>query len=98
MDRLPVGRGIVKDLSCLNPQLQKADQGMQAVQRTARRLPQIVTEEALPLLNDEWKVYQAQDIPEDWYILGHKEDGTIGRKFLTKRTLQEHRTTKYLQS
>ena len=77
MDRLPVGSGIVKDISCLNPQLRKADQGMQAVQRAARRLPQIVTEEELPLLNDEWKVYQVQDIPEDWYILGCKDDGTI---------------------
>ena len=76
MDRLPVGSGIVKDISCLNPQLRKADQGMQAVQRAARRLPQIVTEEELPLLNDEWKVYQVQDIPEDWYILGRKDDGT----------------------
>ena len=77
MDRLPVGSGIVKDISCLNPQLRKADQGMQEVQRAARRLPQIVTEEELPMLNDEWKVYQVQDIPEDWYILGCKDDGTI---------------------
>ena len=32
MDRLPLGRGIVKDLSCLNPLLQKESQGLQAVQ------------------------------------------------------------------
>ena len=76
MDRLPIGRGIVRDLSCLNPLLQKEPQGMQAVQRTARKLPQIITEEEFPLLTDEWRVYQAQDIPENWYILGRKEDGT----------------------
>ncbi|CAB4028421.1 Hypothetical predicted protein [Paramuricea clavata] len=68
-------RGIVKDPSCLNPLLQKEPQGMQAVQQTTRKLPQIITEE-LPLPTDEWRVYQAQDIPENWYILGCKEDGT----------------------
>ena len=72
MDRLPLGRGIVKDLSCLNPLLQKEFKGLQAVQRTARKLPQIITEEELPLLTGEWKVYQAQEIPENWYIAGRK--------------------------
>ncbi len=76
MNRLPVGRGIVKDLACLNPQLQKVNEGMQAVQQIARKLPQIITEEEIPILTDEWKVYQAQDIPNDWYVLGQKEDGT----------------------
>lgn len=27
-------------------------------------------------LTDEWKVYQAQDITENWYILGQKDDGS----------------------
>ena len=28
------------------------------------------------MLTGEWKVYQAQEIPENWYIAGRKEDGT----------------------
>ena len=39
MNRLPLGRGIVKDRSCLHPLLQKESQELQAVQRTARKLP-----------------------------------------------------------
>ena len=29
------------------------------------------------MLTGEWKVYQAQEIPENWYIAGRKEDGTM---------------------
>jgi hypothetical protein len=72
------------------------------VQRTALKLPQIISEEELPLLNDEWKIYQAQDIPEDWDVKRmepQSTDGltTTGKKCFSKIPLVHH-TKKYYQS
>ena len=76
LDHLPVGKALFKDLACLNPQLQKVNEGLHAAQQIARRIPQVITEEEIPQLTDEWKVYQVQDIPENWYISGQKDDGS----------------------
>ena len=73
-DHFPLHREILKDLVCLHPLLQKATQGVKAIKRIAEKLPQVICEEDLCLLTDEWKLYQAQDIPEEWYIIPGTKD------------------------
>ena len=67
LGHLPLGREILKDLAVLHPLLQKAERGVPAMERTARKLLQVIREEEISLLTDEWKIYQAQEIPESWY-------------------------------
>ena len=74
LGQLPLGREILKDLTVLHPLLQKAERGVPAMERTARQLPRVIREEEISLLTDEWKIYQAQEIPESWYKAPDSEE------------------------
>ena len=54
--------------------IHKEDQAYQVKCRTDKPLPQIIKQDDVGRLTDEWKIYQGQDIPEDCYITGHQGD------------------------
>ena len=48
--------------------------GGQVIRWTAKK--HIIRQDYVGQLTDEWKIYQGQEIPEDWYITGHQGDGS----------------------
>ena len=64
---LPITDTFVRDLTVLHPKMQKVSSGERCVRRIAQKLAQVIKENQIPSIVDEWKVYQLQDIPEDWY-------------------------------
>ena len=49
----------------------KEDQACQVIRITAKKESQIIRQDYVDQLPDEWKIYQGQEIPEDWYSTGH---------------------------
>ena len=47
--------------------LQKAERVIQAIVRISKRMSQVISQEEISLLTDEWTLYQTQVIPESWY-------------------------------
>ena len=77
MSRLPLDNELLKDLAVLHPLMHKEDHAVHAIRRTAKKLPQIINEDDLGRLTNEWKIYQGQNIPEEWFISGHHKNGSI---------------------
>ena len=58
--------------------MHKSVDAVQAIRRTALKMPQVISSEQLSLLADEWKLYQAENIPEEWYVLNTgSTDGAV---------------------
>ena len=64
---LPIGDTFVRDLTVLHPKMQEVECGECCIRRIAQKLPQIIKDYQIPSVVDEWKLYQQQEIPEDWY-------------------------------
>jgi hypothetical protein len=77
MDKLPLGREILKDLASLHPLLQKEECTVRAIKRTAQKVPQVIPKEELCLLGDEWKLYQSLDVPGEWVHPPSQGDGSV---------------------
>ena len=75
---LPIGDTFVHDLTVLHPKMQEVECGERCIRRIAQKLPQVIKDDQIPLVVDEWKLYQHQEIPEDWY----KTDETGARNKL----------------
>lgn len=52
---------MLKDLQCLHPLEQKSERG---TRRIAESVPQVVDENQISQVTDEWKMYQLVDIPD----------------------------------
>ena len=63
---------ILYDISVLHPRMLREDQTCHVIRRTAKKLSQIIRQDYVGQLTDEWKIYQGQEIPEDLYITGHQ--------------------------
>ena len=63
LSRFPFENELLKDLGCLHLEHRLESGSISAVERIARKLP-FVEEEDVPLIADEWKVYQVEDINE----------------------------------
>ena len=74
LSRFPFDNELLKDLSCLHPDHRLESGSISAVERIARKLP-FVEEEDVPLIADEWKVYQGEDINEKMW----KQKGKLRR-------------------
>lgn len=66
LSRLPFDKDFLKDLGCLHPEHRLESGSVSAVERIARNLP-FIEKEDVPLIADEWKVYQGEDIDEDMW-------------------------------
>ena len=54
--------------------MHKEDHAYRIIRRTANKLPQIIRQHDVGRLTDELKIYQGQEIQDDWYITGHQWD------------------------
>lgn len=69
LSHLPLDNEMLQDLACLHPLCQKESKSTGAIKRVALRLPQVVSSGEVGLLMDEWKIYQEEKIPKNWYIV-----------------------------
>ena len=67
LNHLPIGDTFVRDLTILHPDMREIDAGDRCIRRIAQSLPQVVKDNHVPLVVDEWKLYRRQEIPEDWF-------------------------------
>ena len=67
MTRLNIGYTFVRDLTVLHPKMQEVECGERCIRRIAQKLPHVIKDDQIPSVVDEWKLYQHQEIPEDWY-------------------------------
>ena len=54
-------------LDSTSPNMQKVETGNRCTTRIAQMLAQVIKEDQIPPVVDEWKLYQHQEVPEDWY-------------------------------
>ena len=66
MAHLSIGDTFVRYLTVLHPNMQKVETGDRCIRRIAQEVPQVIKENQLPPVVDEWKLYQHQVIREDW--------------------------------
>lgn len=67
LKHLPIGDTFVRDLTVLHPERREIEAGDRCVRGIAQSLPQVFKGDQVPIVVDEWKLYQHQEIPEDWY-------------------------------
>ena len=60
---LPRSNELLHDLAVLHPLMHKEDLACQVRRRTEKKLPQIIKQDHVGRLTDEWKIYQRQKIP-----------------------------------
>ena len=70
---LPFANELLYDLAVFYRLKLKEDQACQVIRRTAKKLSQIIRQDYVGQLTDEWKIYQGQDIPEECTSLDIKE-------------------------
>jgi hypothetical protein len=82
-DHFPVNvTPLLKDLSYLHPLMKERKAGLNAIQRIATLFPP--SDACTDRVLDEWKIYQSQDIPNEWYI-----------KSETRKSITYHRIDYY---
>ena len=64
---LPLKQKVLQDLSVLHPLLQKSESGADAITRVATQMP-FIDDCEIESIADDWKMYQSQEIPSNWYI------------------------------
>lgn len=98
--RLPIGDTFVRDLTVLHPKMQEVECGERCIRRIAQKLPQVIKDDQIPSVVDEWKLYQHQEIPEDWYKTDETGSTRIDHywaKVFQKKTLSGTEMFPYLK-
>ena len=98
--RLPIGDTFVRDLTVLHPKMQEVECGERCIRRIAQKLPQVIKDDEIPSVVDEWKLYQHQEIPEDWYKTDETGSTRIDHywaKVFQKKTLSGTEMFPYLK-
>ena len=62
--KLPLGSSVLKDATCLAPSARSNDNSIEAIGRLASLLPHIISEREVSIVRDEWRLYQAEDVPD----------------------------------
>ena len=65
---LPLSNTFLDDLNCLSPSARSLPDSENCVRRIARKLPQVVNDDELTSVLDEWKLYAIDDIPVEWQV------------------------------
>ena len=63
---LPFANERFYDLPILHLLILKEDLACQVIRITSNKLSQLIRQDYVGQLTDEWKIYQGQEIPEDW--------------------------------
>ena len=66
--KLPLNNELIYDLTCLQPLSQKDDRRVCAIGRIARLIPQVISQDKVSLVQDEFRAYSQEDIPDTWYM------------------------------
>jgi len=73
--KLPLTNGTLRHLQCLQPTacITSMPESESCIQRLAKKLPQVILQDEVSVVTDEWKVYSVDNIPKSWYCV---EDST----------------------
>ena len=101
-----LSNNLLHDLVVLHPLMLREDQTCQVIRRTEKKLSQIIRQDYVCWITDEWKIYQGQEISEDWYITEHQGDGSntyqkliiTGKECPRRKNSQAHHTIMSCQS
>jgi len=75
--KLPLTNGTLRDLQCLQPTARSKPESEVFIRRLARKLPQVISQEEVSAVTDEWKVYSVDDIPRSWYCVEESAEDAI---------------------
>ena len=95
--RLPIGNTFVCDLTVLH---REVECGERCIRRIAQKLRQVIKDDQIPSVVDEWKLYQYQEIPEEWYKTDETGSTCIDHywaKVFQKKTLSGTEMFPYLK-
>ena len=65
---LPLSNTFLEDLNCLSPPARSLPDSENCIRRIARKLPQVVNDDELTSVLNEWKLYAIDDIPVEWQV------------------------------
>ena len=65
---LPLNSVLSKRAACLGPTVRCKEWTVPAIGRLASMILHVVNEREVSLIKDQWKLYQVEDIPEEWFI------------------------------
>ena len=68
-EKMALDNDLIKDLTCLHPNAKGQERSVRAIGRIARLLPHVVDDSQVSLVRDEWKAYQAETVPADWFLV-----------------------------
>ena len=63
---LPLNSKMLQDITCLSPLLRSCDWSVDAIGRLAELIPHLISEREVSIVNDEWRLYQSEEIDEIW--------------------------------
>jgi hypothetical protein len=64
---LPLTNAVLQDVQCLDATAQTKPESEAMIRRLARKLPQVISDEEISAITDEWKLYSVDDIPTKWF-------------------------------
>ncbi|CAF3008436.1 unnamed protein product [Rotaria sp. Silwood2] len=65
---LPLTNNFLRNLQFINPLLRHHESSHDSLMIVARDLPQLFSNNDLDQLNAEWRLYENETIPDDWYL------------------------------
>ena len=65
---MPLASTLLQDLHCLTPQARSQPESEHCIRRLAQKLTQVVNDNEVMTVIDEWKLYSVDDIPVQWQI------------------------------
>ena len=73
----PLHSQFLKDVVCLSSFVREQNWTVNSIGRLAAHLPHIVSEQEITIIKDQWRVYQAETIDENW--IKDSETGKLKR-------------------
>ncbi|CAF1096593.1 unnamed protein product [Didymodactylos carnosus] len=65
---LPLKNAVLRDMQCVHPLMKTKPATLECISRLAYQLPIIVSNMDIDVVRMEWKQYQMEEIPKNWYI------------------------------
>ena len=65
-NNLPLNNKMIQDLTCLSPHHRSSHFSVEAIGRLASLIPHIVSEREVSIVKDQWRLYQLEEINDNW--------------------------------